>query len=569
MWLLLARPGVVDGSLCLLCVLIIMMLMPSCRPTSHWMIRAAPSHTASSHPCASQVATGPDRPQTRFDPQRAVLAGTVGCRRRHRRRSQFKVPATHTCCSLETRRHYQALLYMYAFHREASASSDDATTNTVAMTAPPAQCLPSTQHSFSDWHACVSAVTAALGEHALRCDCPFVDQSAAVSYENLYYRGDRADGVELRVTFLRVGRKFRGLHLPAGWLPPSQRPARHALPPYDAALQYVSHSADVFADGVLASLGCVDDVVVALPYTMPMYYLEGRQPHATRLSFLRAFQRLLCHVNSTSSAAADEPATTASATAMGGVDADAVNRRTPVWLTTPGSEVEHGVSFDAEWSGLDVAVELGWRVLDRRAIDLILSSPSRASGGNVFGGDADDGTADVSVRSNLKREALYAGWHRLLANILAHPGVSDTVSRMVIRPPSPATLRPVEPLPGGGGAVDHHDPNQTAPTTKRDPNRPALSYPDAVRWAYDCLYSAEAMEHGRWIGRPTAHDGESDSLRYEAPAACGNVSIGRNLSAIAAALTGRHVLFIGDSVLRFQVGCCLRSGSSLVRLDRV
>ena len=391
-------------------------------------------------------------------------------------------------------------------------------------------------------------MTAALGEHALRCDCPFVDQSAAVSYENLYYRGDRADGVELRVTFLRVGRKFRGLHLPAGWLPPSQRPARHALPPYDAALQYVSHSADVFADGVLASLGCVNDVVVALPYTTPMYYLEGRQPHATRLSFLRAFQRLLCHVNSTSSAAADSTTTAVT----DGVDSD-VNR-TPVWLTTPECEVESvsneadGVVTDAEWSGLDVAVELGWRVLDRRAIAHTLSSSSRPKSGDVFGGDS-----ELSVRSNLKREALYAGWHGLLANILAHPGVSDTVSRMVIRPPSPATLRPVEPLPGGGGAVDHHDPNQTAPTTKRDPNRPALSYPDAVRWAYDCLYSAEAMEHGRWIGRPSAHDGESDSLRYEAPAACGDVGIGRNLSAIAAALTGRHVLFLGDSVLRYQV----------------
>ena len=493
------------------------------------------------------------------------------------------LPPTHVLFIGDDAARYQALLYMYAVHFQHSngtvAACGGAGAGGSAPVLPPVECLPTVGVSatFEKWQRCIGGVTAALGDESLRCDCPFIDQSADVSYENLYYRGQgivSGGGGGVAVTFLRVGTRpgrFLGIHTPAGWLPRTLRPRPEELPPDDAALQFGGHDVSKMVDGVLTQLGCVDDVVLGLTPKSPLYGLDGRRPNDERMDFLRHFQRLLC-----SNSGGRKSGEVATAQRNSSDDGGTTGKfRTPVWLT--GVQHLQATHAAADWSGVDVAVALGWRVLDRGSISRALHSGLHGAGCTVAGQSTHrhDGSlrerqlqveddldgCRLQPRQTVSLADLFRGWHAVLVNILRSEDVMDTLSASLIPSPDPATLRPVEPLPGILANADNPNHESTLfdspPGNDSEPSpgraSSSLAYPPHIRWSRECLYSDTAMQHGHWVGRVNAFDGEADVLRYSPPHECGAVALGMNLSEVAAALSGRHLLFLGDSVLRYQV----------------
>ena len=58
------------------------------------------------------------------------------------------------------------------------------------------------------------------------------------------------------------------------------------------------------------------------------------------------------------------------------------------------------------------------------------------------------------------------------------------------------------------------------------------------------------MQNGQWVGTVTAPEGDPDMYRFVPPASCGSVDI--DLDIARRGMAGRHILLIGDSVMRYQ-----------------
>ena len=208
--------------------------------------------------------------------------------------------------------------------------------------------------------------------------------------------------------------------------------------------------------------------------------------------------------------------------------------------------------------GADAAMALRWRILDRGGVlrSLVkrvendineqltsLTHPTRVI--------ADDGTGTPSDHARRV-------WLQLMASALTatdkgrgapgDPPTADADAQLAAMPVylSPEELERIAqalpptmlPPPGVHGPPRRHRP--------LPPYLPGLSIND------DCKYGTSALQRGQWRGSLVADVGDADApvARFVPPSECGFQDIG--LEEARAALAGKHVLMIGDSVMRYQ-----------------
>ena len=119
---------------------------------------------------------------------------------------------------------------------------------------------PMDQHTYGSWNAMHGNMTVDIGPDSFRCDC--FRHSNFEQYETFYYHNREYD---INVTFTFHGRGYMGAHYPMGhYYVPLPLAVEDLHTDGRSTLAFSGHNSSAVVDKIVAGLGQVDEVIVAV-----------------------------------------------------------------------------------------------------------------------------------------------------------------------------------------------------------------------------------------------------------------------------------------------------------------
>ena len=349
-------------------------------------------------------------------------------------------------------------------------------------------------------------VAADLPRTVLRVD---INGGDALLCESAFYYHAGAD---IRVSYLAAVGRLGGTHRPLGY--------RAGDDDGGKAVELEGADPGAFVAAAVADMGQVDELVLGFGGDPPVNFLGAGASAEERVTALRALEGL--------------------------VKAD----RTPIFatMTTETLSYRNGTIAGRSRDGFDAATRLQWRILDRGGVTIALIDRTFS---DVWTGRPS--MADDPLKVPVDEHGLGVAVIGELAEQVVSMAVNADGGRAPRGDPPAEQKSPLHTLPEQTISESVPMPDSMlplVPPTVYSERPPGRTFAPDVKWTTECLHASNLFQTGAWVGDVTVENGQPGVAHFQPPPECGSLDV--DLDTVRRALSGRHILLAGDSVVRYQ-----------------